>query len=106
MKIINVTKNFRIVADTREYVVQQLHEIDPRNSPRFNPEKHDASIRYEWKDVGYYGLNESGLQSAIKNIIFKEGSLKGGEKATLREYLNDLREISDIVFTSVKKSIS
>lgn len=104
-KIIEVTKKFRIVIKDNQYIVQQLYKIDPRNSPRFKY-KEDGDIRYEWKDDGYYGLNENGLQAAIKSIIFMESKTRGNKQTNLKEYLNELKSITNQVFDTVESKIN
>lgn len=102
-KEIIVTENYQIKIESNQYIVRKLHIVDPRNSPKYNPEKHgeNPKVRYEWKDEGYFGLHDKGLHAAIKSIIFKESFLSSKEKFSLREYLNELKCISERVFKEV-----
>lgn len=102
-KEITVTDNYQIKIESNQYIVRKLHTVDPRNSPRYNPEKHgeNPKVRCEWRDEGYFGLHEKGLHAAIKSIIFKESFLSNKEKFTLREYLAELNCIGERVFKEV-----
>lgn len=104
-KKITVTENYQIKIESNQYIVRKLHTVDPKNSPRYNPEKHgeNPAVRYEWKDEGYFGLHNKGLHAAIKSIIFKESFLSDKEKFSLNEYLNELNCIADRVFKEVFK---
>lgn len=100
-KEIELTKNFRIVMDENQYRVQRLHKVDPTKAPRYNPEKHGTEIKMKWKDDGYYSLTDNGLRAAIKSVIIGESGVSGKERLSLKEYLQELKEISKVVFENV-----
>lgn len=103
-KIIDVTKKFRIIIKDGQYIVQQLYKIDPSNSPRFK-NKTDGTIRYEWKNDSYFGLHDKGLKQAIMNIVFKESKSRGKQQLSLKDYLDELKEITNQVFDIVESKI-
>lgn len=102
--IITLTQNFRIVQSEREYTLQQLHMIDPKNSPRFDPEKHSSEIRQEWKDAeaGHYSLTPNGLRALLKYVATQEIAMEN-EELHIKEYLKLLKEFVDKLNNLVKE---
>lgn len=95
---VNLTANFRLTADDRQYIVERRAIIDPTRSPAFDPAKHDGSIREEWRrEDGYFTLNSAGLAAAIDYVAIREANGWAAEvKAeSLREYIDIVRRVSE-----------
>ncbi len=105
-KIINATKNYQILIEDREYVVQKLTKIDPTKSPKFNPDEDDPTVRYEWKDDSYFSLRDIGLEYAIKHIIFGETNKQINGNVELKEYIKLIREVAKEIHMIVDKTIN
>lgn len=105
-KIITVTKNYRITIGSMDYQIQKYSKIDPTQAPRFDPTKHERTIRYEWKNEDkYFGLRPEGLEAAIKYIIIQEANNKVNN-TSLKEYIDIIKEIKKDIHKTIDNSIN
>lgn len=61
---------YRITSDERQVVIQRKHTVDPTKSPAYNPDKHSAALRVEWKDWKWCGKVTQALELiAQQNVL-------------------------------------
>ncbi|MGN7387781.1 hypothetical protein [Sporosarcina sp. SAFN-015] len=72
--------------DADNIVIERLITVDPTKSPAFDPDKHDATIRQEWRSVGKYFAT---IPRAL--TFLNEYKIRTGDATTLREVLDELR---------------
>ena len=89
------TKQKRTIAINAEYrlafpdadniVIERLVSVDPTKSPTFDPAKHNATIRQEWRGLGKYYAT---IPKALTGLL--EYSIRNGQATTLREALDEI----------------
>lgn len=89
---IEISDKYRITSDAMQIVIQRKHTVDPTKSPAFNPDKHSAALRVEWKDWKYCGK----VSQAIDLMLAQE--IRESDATDLRTLRNEIssfrREIS------------
>lgn len=87
--------DYRLTSDSMQIVAQRKHFVDPTKSPAFNPEKHSAEIREEWRDFKYCGKVSQALELIARQNVFES------DATTLAELLSEIqafhRQISDLL---------
>lgn len=68
---IEISGKFRLTSDAMQIVIQRKHTIDPTKSPAFNPEKHSAETREEWKDWKYCGSVAQSIEVIAKQHVLE-----------------------------------
>jgi len=92
---IEISGKYRLTSDSMQIIVQRKHTVDPTKSPAFNPEKHSAEIREEWREWKYCGKVSQAIELIAQQNVFDS------DATTLVELLNEIkafrREISDLL---------
>jgi len=101
-KHIEIDANHRLLLDADNIQIEVLNAIDPTKAPAYDPEKHDAAIRYEWQSIGKY---YSSLPKALSGLL--EYSIRTGDATTLKEIRYDIaefrRHVDGLLNTEVAK---
>jgi hypothetical protein len=71
MNNVQITQNYALAADDREFTLQRKHLVDPTRSPWYKPEM-GVEIREDWRAIGYYPLTPDGLASAVRSAIVRD----------------------------------
>ena len=87
---IEISGKYRITSDSMQIVIQRKHTIDPTKSPAFNPEKHSAEIREEWRDWKYCGKVSQALELILRQNILESDA---EDLRTLRNEISAFRTI-------------
>ncbi len=93
---VEMTRDYRLVSDGRQYLVLERYMIDPTKSPAFDPAKMSADKREGWREVAYYGLTSAGLAGAIDYVSMRSlgGEMKLAEFVTMvRRLRDDIRRV-------------
>jgi len=94
---IEISDKYRIKSDEHQIIVQRKHTVDPTLSPAFDPKKHSAEKRTEWRDWKWCAKPEQALELIARQRIFES------DAQTLGELRNEIalfrREISDLLRT-------
>lgn len=70
INVVNITPDFRLVTEERQYVIQRRHVIDPTKAPGFKREENAVyPLREEWRDNTFYSLTAGGFVAAVDNVI-------------------------------------
>lgn len=96
---IEISGKYRITSDSMQIVIQRKHTVDPTKAPGFNPEKHSAEIREEWRDWKYCGTIEQAATIILRQRIYES------DAETLHEVVNEIasfkREIKRLIASEV-----
>ncbi|MFJ7665302.1 hypothetical protein ACIQXW_23370 [Lysinibacillus sp. NPDC097162] len=94
---IEISDKYRIKSDDYQIIVQRKHTVDPTLSPAFDPKKHSAEKRIEWRDWKWCAKPEQALEIIARQRIFES------DAQTLGELRNEIalfkREISGLLHT-------
>ncbi|WP_147273826.1 hypothetical protein [Fontibacillus phaseoli] len=90
---VQLTPDFRLTADDRNFIVKERRLVDPTLAPNWkarlaaNPTL-DPSPREVWEDAGYYGYTPAGLTAALGTVRIKAAA--SGNAETLAEFMAQL----------------
>lgn len=73
--------------DALNIVVERLVEVDPTKSPAFDPEKHSADVRLDWREPSYYSTVEKAL------VALPDRVMRNSDAETLAELIDELHEL-------------
>lgn len=76
--------DYRIISDSLQLIVQRKHIVDPTLSPTFNPAKHSAETRIEYRDWKYCGSI-----SQVADVLLKKRILES-DATTLRQLRDEI----------------
>lgn len=86
-RTIAVNDEYRLAfPDADNIVIERLVTVDPTRAPQFDPAKHDATIRQEWRSIG---KNFGTVPKAL--TFLNEYKIRTGNAANLREVLDEIR---------------
>jgi len=92
---IEINGTYRITSDAMQIVVQRKYTVDPTKSPAFDPTKHSAEIRTEWRDWKYCGSITQAIDILLKQRILES------DATSLAELRNEIvsfrRQINDLI---------
>lgn len=92
---IEISGKYRLTSDSMQIIVQRKHTVDPTKSPAFNPEKHSAELREEWREWKYCGKPSQALELIARQNVLESDATSLGE--LLNEIQSFRREISDLI---------
>lgn len=70
MMELNLDEKFKITTDKYNYILQEYQRVTPRkNEDGTRPE-----VKYEWKDIGYFGRSLTGALKKYLNEYIREQS--------------------------------
>lgn len=86
-RTIEINEDFRLAfPDSDNIVIERLVTVDPTRAPQFDPAKHDATIRQEWRSIGKnFGTVPKALTFLNEHII------RTGDAADMREVIDEIR---------------
>ena len=87
---IEISDKYRITSDAMQIVIQRKHTIDPTKSPAFNPDKHSAEIREEWRDWKFCGKVSQAIDLMLAQEIRESDAT---DLRTLRDEISSFRSI-------------
>src|SRR6185437_12136061 len=87
-RTIAIDSEYRLAfPDADNIVIERLVTVDPTKSPTFDPAKHDATPRQEWRSVGKY------FATIPKALTFlNEYKVRTGDAKDFCEVLDEIRE--------------
>ena len=92
---IEINDSFLITSDSLQIVIKRKHTIDPTKSPTFNPEKHSADLRTEWREWKFCGSIATACDVILKQRILES------DASSLRQLRDEIstfrRDISDLI---------
>lgn len=92
---IEISGKYRLTSDAMQIVIQRKHTVDPSKAPGFDPTKHSAEKREEWRDWKYCGKVEQAIDIIASQNVFES------DATTLEELRHEIasfrREISDLM---------
>lgn len=94
---IEISDKYRIKSDEHQIIVQRKHTVDPTLSPAFDPKKHSAEKRTEWRDWKWCAKPEQALELIARQRIFESDATSLGELRN--EIALFRREISGLLRT-------
>ncbi len=87
-KTIAIDDEYRLAfPDSDNITIERLVTIDPTKAPAFDPKKHSADLRTEWRSIGKYYAT---VPKALSGLL--EYKIRTGEAASLREVLYEIRD--------------
>ena len=87
-RTLTINEEYRLIfMDAENIGIERLTPIDPTKAPAFDPEKHSADIRYEWRNLG---KNYGTIPKALSGVL--EYSIRNGTATLLREVLYEIRD--------------
>ena len=87
--ILPLDDKFRVESAKHNFTLQKYEEIVSRK---------DDSVRYDWKDIGYFGSN---LAYCLKRYIVE--SLRDEEDTDVHRLLDRLKELENVIEKKVRK---
>lgn len=100
---VQITPDYRLTADDRNFIVLKRFTVDPTKAPNWavrlavNPTL-SAAIKTEWREnpTGcYYPLTTDGMRSAIESAVIK--SAAASDATTVAELLAAVQTFTDAV---------
>lgn len=86
-RTIAINEDYRIIfLDADNIGIERIVTVDPTKSPAFDPEKHDAVIRTEWRSTGKHYAT---VPKALTGLL--ELSIRSGTAVTLRQLLGEVQ---------------
>lgn len=88
---IQVTRDFRLVSDSHNFIVQERYIVDPSKAPGFKLQEgvEPPPLREEYRDLAYYSHRPDSLALAIDLIAIKTAARS--EATSLRELVEVIR---------------
>jgi hypothetical protein len=86
---IQLTPDFRIKADERQFIVEERYTVKPPVNPR---EGYVYVPRQEWREAGYYSLSAAGLTALLESVALRTALAK--QPTDLTEFAEEIRSIS------------
>lgn len=82
-----LNENFRLTADSAQFIVKQRKLVDPTKAPGYRPEENASTpeLKERWDDAGYYPLTSAGLTAALDRVRMKSAALS--DATTLTELM-------------------
>ncbi|MFW5434283.1 hypothetical protein [Paenibacillus apiarius] len=103
---VSITPNYRLTSDGSQFILKERRTVDPTKAPnwaKLAAQGADPTPREDWKDVGYYGLNEKGVSSAIMFVIMR--TVVASDAENLRDFSRLLRETSESIRGAIEAQI-
>lgn len=86
-RIIAINDNYRLSIDADNVQIERQVTVDPTKAPSFDPAKHDATIRTEWRSIGkFYASIPAAFEGVLKH------ALSSGPDTDVRGLLVELQE--------------
>lgn len=86
-RTIAINADYRLTFDDANVMIERKVTVDPTKAPAFDPSKHDAAIRTEWRNIGKYYAT---IPAALSGLL--EHSIRNGSATTIREVLVEIDE--------------
>ena len=92
---VQLSDNYRLRSDDRQFIVSERRASDPTKSPNWhirsaNDPLLSTDITYKWEDVAFYGLKPESVPIALEYVAMRMAT-KYGEAPTLRQFAADYR---------------
>lgn len=84
-RTIVIDEEYRLVFDELNVMIERMTTIDPTKAPSFDPDKHDATPRHEWKNIGKYYAT---IPQAIAGLL--DYKMRNGTATNLRELRDEI----------------
>lgn len=92
IEVILGKQTYRITApDSAAVIVERQVTVDPTKSPAFDPAKHSAELRQEYREPKYYSTVEAALKSLLDRVA------RHSEAETLSELLLELHDYKRVI---------
>lgn len=85
-RIIAINEDYRLSMDADNIQIERQVTVDPTKSPAFDPAKHDATLRQEWRSIGKYYTN---IPAALEGVMHH--ALRNGPDTDVRGLLVELQ---------------
>ncbi|WDI03969.1 hypothetical protein PUW25_08475 [Paenibacillus urinalis] len=84
MNAIQLNENFRLTADSAQFIVKQRKLVDPTKAPGYKPEENASTpeLKERWDDAAYYPLTSAGLTAALDRVRMKSAALSNATTLT------------------------
>lgn len=101
---VQITPDFRLTADDRNFIVKERRLVDPTLAPNWKARlAADPTLSSEprevWEDAGYYGFTTNGLAAALDSVRVKQAAKNGAE--SLAELTAQLSSESARIITAL-----
>lgn len=102
MMNVSITPDYRLTSDGTQFILRSRRMVDPTKAPNWAKrvaEGADPTPEEKWVNVGYYSLNEQGLATAIKAVIYRTVAVSDVEN--LREFIRFIHELGESIKTEI-----
>ena len=67
---ISINVEYRLSIDADNIQIERAVTVDPTKAPNYNPAKHDAEIRHEWRSLGkFYASIPAAFEGVLKHAL-------------------------------------
>lgn len=85
-RYITINAEYRLAISADNFQIERQVAVDPTKSPAYDPAKHDAEIRHEWKSLDKF---YSSIPAAFEGVL--KHALSSGPDTDVRGLLVELQ---------------
>ena len=110
---VQLSPEYRLTADTHNFIVLERHVVDPTRAPDWERKKAEAARagktlddtpREEWREIAYYSQRADGLALCLEYVAIR--SAARGNAVTLTEFVAEIRSLIESFRAMVEDAIA